>query len=610
MQKKIIILIILTVVIISAGLGVIGYFAVQESIDHSLQHRLELAKIIANNIDLLLNNSMSRLYDISLSGNVDLKDGTWGPETDALRNAYEYSIFNGGLFIVDRDGNVVFTYPSLPESHVSLIDVPYISKVIKGGKPVISDIYTIDKTGRKIIYILTPLKDKNGTVIAAVGGEVDPSSIRFKDMIETVRADKETYVEIVDSKGFVITSNNPSRMFKSEGGGHSRFLEELISARKPVIRQCHRCHIAGMREEQQRTNDIMAYAPLQSAHWGVSIIQPEKHVFAPAEKLEKYFLAFSVGTIIIALFLAVGMSKNIVRPIHELITATVKIAEGDMSKVIAFGGTDEIGKLSSSFEVMRLKLADSLDELQRYNAMLEQKVSERTKEINESRKQIKDLLKKVITSQEEERKRIAREFHDGILQDLAAMLIRVDVLKSYPESITPEKIEDIRSIIEKNIHEVYTIIKNLRPAILDDLGFEAAVRWLLDTHLESKGIACFVTISHAINTIEFEPLAEIELFRIIQEAITNIAKHAKAENVFVLLDLRDDVLDIEIEDDGHGFDPASVGLETDSGRGLGLLGMEERASFLNWTLKVCSSPGQGTRVSVKVPVRQGVIQHA
>jgi signal transduction histidine kinase len=276
--------------------------------------------------------------------------------------------------------------------------------------------------------------------------------------------------------------------------------------------------------------------------------------------------------------------------------------------VIAFGGTDEIGKLSSSFEVMRLKLADSLDELQTYNAALEQKVTERTEQININRKQIKDLLKKVITSQEEERKRIAREFHDGILQDLAAALIRVDVLRAYPESITPEKIEDIRSIIDKNIQEVYTIIKNLRPAILDDLGFEAAVRWLIDTHLESKGITCYATIRN-IDDIEFEPLAEIELFRIIQEAITNIAKHANAEHVFLLLELKGDILHIEIEDDGSGFEVQSVSVETDSGRGLGLLGMEERAGFLNWSLQVCSSPGHGTRVSVKVPVTKGAIQH-
>jgi signal transduction histidine kinase len=280
-----------------------------------------------------------------------------------------------------------------------------------------------------------------------------------------------------------------------------------------------------------------------------------------------------------------------------------------MSKSIAFGARDEIGQLGSSFEVMRVKLADSLDELQKNNLALEHIVIERTRQISDSRLKIKELLKKVITSQEDERKRIARELHDVIMQDLAATLIKIDIFKKYPHSINAPKIDDIKEIIEKNLDDVYQIIKNLRPSILDDLGFEAAVRWLLDTHLESKGIHCFVSIFKTVSDIDFDPQIEIRVFRIIQEAIINISKHAGAENVFVLLDIRNSHLVVEIEDDGCGFDPEAASLDRDSSRGLGLLGMQERAAFLNWNLCICSVPGEGTQVNLRLPLDNTVIEH-
>jgi len=329
----------------------------------------------------------------------------------------------------------------------------------------------------------------------------------------------------------------------------------------------------------------------------------------PIIKMKTSFFVVSVIFIAIALILAIGMSRRIVKPVHKLITATVKIAEGNMSEPIAFGGSDEIGKLSSSFEVMRIRLADSLDDLQKHNMALESLVIERTRQINDSRLKIKDLLKKVITSQEDERKRIARELHDVIMQDLAATLIKIDICRKFPENLTVAKIAEIKSIIDKSIDDVYRIIRNLRPSILDDLGFEAAVRWLCDHHLESSGIHCYININNTISDIAFEPQMEIELFRIIQESIINIARHSGAENVFVLMEKRNGQLTIELEDDGCGFDTKSVFNSTESSRGLGLQGMQERASLLNWQCIICSSPGIGTRVSIKLPISTEVISH-
>ena len=610
MQKKIIIAILLTVVVISVSLGIISYIAVRRSIDHTLQHKLELSGIVARNIDQLLSSSVNRLYDISLAGTIDLGDGDWEPEGDALRKAFDYSIFSSGLFILDMSGNVVFNYPPQPLDHVNLLALPRVHAVLNEGRPFISDIFTVEPTKRKIIYVIVPLKNKHGVIQGVVGGEIDPSAQSFNEIIRSFPAEKTTFMEIIDSRGIVIASTDPKRMFKDESEGHPQFLEKLMNAKKAVISKCHRCHTDDSgKTAVSRSVDVMAYSPLQMAPWGISIIQPEKEILMPIETMKQYFLIVSIIFIGVALVIAVGMSRSIVRPVHELIGATMKIATGDMSTAIAFGGKDEMGKLSSSFEVMRVKLADSLDDLQRSNAELERKVEERTRQISDNRRQIKDLLKKVITSQEEERRRIAREFHDVIMQDLAAAVIKIDLCRQYPENRTPEKIDAIKGIVENSIDEVYSIIKNLRPSILDDLGFGAAVRWLLDHHLESRGIHCHVTISNDINDLPLEPETEIELFRIIQEAITNIAKHAGAQSVFVLMELRNRNLCIEIEDDGCGFDYENVLQVTDSARGLGLMGMRERASFLNCSFSICSTSGHGTRLSLRVPLDNEVMEN-
>jgi len=611
MQKKIIIAILLTVVIISLSLGLISSMAIRESIDHSMEHRLKLSLIVAKNIDQLLSNSIKRLYDISLSGTIDLSDNDWSAEREALRKAFDYSIFSDGLFIINRDNQVVYTYPSQHMRYITVLAAQNAARVIAEGKPFISDIFTVDPLKKKLIHILVPLKNKNGKIEGVVGGEIDPSAQNFNEIIRSVPPEKNAYMELVDSRGFVIASSDAKRVFKDQSEGHSQFLAKLITARQPVITKCHRCHTEDVdpAKASKRSVDIMAFAPLETASWSVSILQPEKEVLIPIAKMKLSFFAVSVVFIAISLVLAVGMSRSIVKPVHELIAATLKIAEGDMSKPILFGGRDEIGKLSSSFEVMRVKLADSLNELQKYNVTLEHLVIERTRQINESRLKIEDLLKKVITSQEDERKRIARELHDVIMQDLAATLIKIDICRTFPGNLTVAKIDDIKMIVEKNIDDVHRIIKNLRPSILDDLGFEAAVRWLLDHHLESKGIHCYVSIYNTISDLTFEPQIEIELFRIIQEAVINISRHARAENVFVLLGIRNGQLTVELEDDGCGFDTRTAFDTTESSRGLGIQGMKERASFLNWQCIICSSPGAGTRVSIKLPVAREVTAH-
>lgn len=582
--------------------GTVSYYLIQKNIEDTLNKRLALAHLIRNNIDTIINENINRLYDISLSGSVDLHDNDFTPEREALANAYRYSIFTDGIFLMDTGGNVLLNYPQrIKDVSLNLLSIEPISRMIAMGRPVVSNIYTIEPVKRKVLYILVPLRDKSGNYVGVVGGEIDPTNPLLTNLLRLRDIGGNTFVDIIDSNGVVVASSNPSRALTY--CDYNNFFNSLITSKKERVTSCHQCHVKGT--EREKSTNMMAFVPLEAAPWGVSIQEPEKDVFAPVVKLKWTLTALSIIFIGTAFILTFGISRSIVNPIRELTRATERIASGELLIPLFPQGGDEIGILGRSFESMRLKLVESIEKVKRYNIELETRVKERTQQIKDSRERIQNLLKKIISSQEAERKRIARELHDVTLQELSAILMRLDICKLYPESISREKIEEVRGIVLNAFDGVHAITQNLRPSVLDDLGLEAALKWLLDTHLSARGIKYFFKTFGGTDT-RFSPEVEISLFRIVQEAIVNVARHAKAENVLVSMEISDQLVTVLIEDDGEGFDLDALLRETlhynKDGRGLGLLGMKERVSSIDGTLQIISSPGSGTKIKLGVPL--------
>jgi signal transduction histidine kinase len=342
------------------------------------------------------------------------------------------------------------------------------------------------------------------------------------------------------------------------------------------------------------------------AKWGVIVGEAEQDIFGPASGLEKKFFLLVLIFIGVSAFFSIGASLNVVRPLRSLIASSNKIAAGDLSTPVGGLGTDEILQLSKSFDDMRVKLAESLEKIKTHNLELENRVAIRTRQIRESRQKIEQMLKKVITSQEDERRRIARGLHDTVLQDTSAFLIKLDICRVHPELITVEKIDDMRKIALETIDNIHLVIKDLRPSILDDLGLDASIMWLLKNHLQEKGIHYYLdTESPLMGRLPSE--VEITIFRILQEAIVNIARHANAENVFVTLDAGVHYLLLIVEDDGDGFDVEELMRHPiENGRGLGIIGMKERASLIGAILQIHSVKGEGTRMCLQVPMIQQV----
>lgn len=228
--------------------------------------------------------------------------------------------------------------------------------------------------------------------------------------------------------------------------------------------------------------------------------------------------------------------------------------------------------------------------------------------LNKARERYKKLLEITFAIQEEERKRIARELHDETSQNLTALSLNLSALKEMVElgTFTEEAKEIIRrchAIAVNASVELTRIIRELRPTLLDTLGLPAAIHHLVETNLKTKGI----NVSIDFHCLESRLPAEIELslFRITQEAISNILRHSGAKNVVITLGSEHEEWMLKIEDDGVGFNIQEIKTIEEGGRGAGLFGMKERLRLVGGYGWIESAPGKGTKIKAFIPKRKG-----
>jgi signal transduction histidine kinase/PAS domain-containing protein len=225
-------------------------------------------------------------------------------------------------------------------------------------------------------------------------------------------------------------------------------------------------------------------------------------------------------------------------------------------------------------------------------------------EVQHKEQIVRELFKKSIDAQEEERKRIARELHDDTSQTLAALLFAAeDGLELHDSEEVKEKLQDIRQMVQTTIQGVHKLIFDLRPSLLDHLGLVPALRWFAGSRLGARGIR--IQIEEISEPRRLPSQVETVLYRVLQEAITNIARHAAARNVALLINYQETMTSVTIEDDGIGFYLNDLQITPDNTRGLGLLGMQERLELIGGDMEINAVPGQGTQLYIWVPTEGG-----
>ena len=223
-------------------------------------------------------------------------------------------------------------------------------------------------------------------------------------------------------------------------------------------------------------------------------------------------------------------------------------------------------------------------------------------EARRSEEMLRALTHRVVQIQEAERGSVALELHDNITQLICAVLFRCQALAdklSAADAPTKQEAIKLREMLGRTAEEVERISRNLRPSVLDQLGLVAALRDLSREFAERTGVAVKLAFVQLLTRLPAD--TELALYRILQETLKNVEKHAHASHVTIRLRQKGSFVQLAIDDDGIGFDPEPGSARRKGKAGLGLLSMRERATYVGGTLKIKSIPRAGTKIEVRIP---------
>jgi signal transduction histidine kinase len=225
--------------------------------------------------------------------------------------------------------------------------------------------------------------------------------------------------------------------------------------------------------------------------------------------------------------------------------------------------------------------------------------------LEQSNTQVHLLSKRLLEALEEERKRISRELHDELGQYLTSIKMEADILQRYAEANDPRTqavADSIQAKLDEALDTILRISFALRPSMLDDFGLVPAIESYLENFQEATGIACeWECGAEAVGVL---PEVTTAVYRVLQEALTNVARHAATPGVEVRLSQEGEMLVLVVQDDGRGFDISTTGND----HSLGLIGMRERAELAGGILQIASRKGSGTRIEMAVPCKSGEIR--
>ncbi|MEE8362776.1 MAG: ATP-binding protein [Dehalococcoidia bacterium] len=342
-------------------------------------------------------------------------------------------------------------------------------------------------------------------------------------------------------------------------------------------------------------NHVMAVVPVPGSGLYLILEQDVDVALALPNEFRRRLILYGTIGFMVTLLVAWLTTRRVVLSTEQLTAAAVRMARGELSTAIQVDAQDEIGTLAENLEAMRQQLNDALEQVETTNRDLEIRVQERTR-------QLQELIRRVLTAQEEERHRVALELHDETAQSISALTVTLDYVLARSEGLSDEELErlrEARQVAADLLQGIRRLMYALRPIALEDMGLAAALRWYGEDLLERSGVRVSVTAGSTDARVSDH--AELALYRIGQEALNNISRHAGAANVWIDIAYPDSAVNLRVRDDGAGFDPASAAGDSSAAGGLGLAGMRERAALAGGSLTIESAPGQGTTVRAEVP---------
>ena len=469
-------------------------------------------------------------------------------------------------FVVSGDGK------GGSQFRISKVDAVFLSfkkRADTAKGPIICEIYAGKPHTRPLLLTGKNIYDNTGRKSGTLVLEINPAAVNS-----------------------IMFANNPNNGLGKTGEvylvgsdslmrSNSRFVKNAVFKTKVetpgAIRALHGLTGEAQFRDYRHIPVLSAYCPLSfsGVRWAVLAEIDTREAMIPIYSIRDNIIYLSLLIALFSAAIITFLSKKISDPIKKLKKGTTKIASGDYGNTIRVETRDEIGELTRSFNEMSQKLKTQADRL-------------------ENEKKLR--LRSVLDAQEEERQRISRELHDGLGPLLLTGKMKLEGALEQQSREMASTIKEVTRLFSDTVGEIRTISGNMMPSGLKEFGLAMALenfcRQVRDNY--PVKVHCLIDLKKK----RYEKTTETYLFRIAQEAINNVLKHARATEIHLNLEEIDNHLFFTLADNGIGFDPS----ESKAHSGNGLLNIKERVNLLNGYFALTTEPGKGTRIEIEIPV--------
>lgn len=408
-----------------------------------------------------------------------------------------------------------------------------------------------------VTYVVSPTKTDILTV-----GAFYPANLLQRSLAEVFGTNEGSSAFVIDSQGALLYSQGD--LIQGEDlDTHSGIEEALANKSGAEYIQ------VGEKEH------VVAYGPIASVNWALVIEEPWETVASPLLRVTEYAPLVLIPVVVLALIVMWFGTRRIIQPLQALEAKAVELGWGNYKPIEdPVGGITEIRRLQSELVHLAHK-------------------------VKAAQQGLRDYIGAITHGQEDERQRLARELHDDTLQALIALNQRIQLAQlSLNGNSKSSELVDIQVLTEQTIQNLRRITRALRPIYLEDLGLVAALEMLAQETQVANNID--VDFHQDGREVRLDPNIELALYRIAQEALSNVIRHASATRAAIHLNFSPQKLILQISDNGIGFDvPESPAEFVPSGH-YGLLGLFERAEMIFAKLAIDSKPGQGTKLTVSL----------
>jgi signal transduction histidine kinase len=563
LTRRIIVSVALCLAVILTLYLLVALWTIEESTEVAFRERTTLAKVLAERVDDALIQALRTVQAEAAT----LSVGPDHPLTDPQRHRLSSLGPPGGTFsriaVVDVDGAVIWSEPALEAGSASVTDLLGPQATLPMDRPAITRL-TLGRMTRARLVV--PLAGPDGAPSGALVADLDPTDPSL-GLLPRRSIDGGVVAQLMDAEGRLLAGAGVPG--PRGGREHVTLMADLIQTQTPG----HRIHESV--PDAPFARHVVAYAPVTALpSWGVAVEQPIDQVLAMPKQLGRRLAVTGAASFALIIALAWLDVRRVVRPLRHLTEAAERIADGRLDEPLRVDRRDELGLLARAFETMRQELRASLVKVQSLAIL-------------------------------EERERIAREMHDGLGQVLGfvntktlAVARLLEVGRIEEARVQVAQLEGMAKDVYADVREA---ILGLRTTLSRERDLLAALREYVAGFEQQSGIHVELDVSGWPPEPPLPLAAEIQLVRIVQEALANVRKHAQAQGAVVRLVGEHGEVRLSIVDDGRGFDPSRP--DREGWPRFGLQTMRERAEGVGGSFTIDSRPGAGTQVTISIPAR-------